>query len=147
MSTETVQEHKPVEVGDVFYSSWGYDQTNIDYYKVVGLTKSGKSAKIVQIGSTVVEAHGPGGNRVVANPEAVLCDQCGRLKDHEWHSPEGYWRYGEHHEGHEFKAEGVTKRIQAGWRGEPSIKVRDFGVWAHPYHGGALYETDSQFGH
>jgi len=26
-----------VKVGDVFYDSWGYDQTNIDYYQVVGL--------------------------------------------------------------------------------------------------------------
>lgn len=26
-----------VKVGDVFYSSWGYEQTNIDFYQVIAL--------------------------------------------------------------------------------------------------------------
>ena len=26
-----------VKIGDVFYDSWGYEQTNIDFYQVVGL--------------------------------------------------------------------------------------------------------------
>lgn len=30
-----------VQVGDFFVSSWGYDQTNVDFYKVVGLTPKG----------------------------------------------------------------------------------------------------------
>lgn len=30
-----------VKVGDYFYASWGYDQTNIDFWKVVGLTPKG----------------------------------------------------------------------------------------------------------
>ena len=29
-----------------FYTSWGYDQTNVDFYKVLGLTPSGKSVRI-----------------------------------------------------------------------------------------------------
>ena len=41
--------HAPLKVGDIFYSSWGYDQTNIDFYEVVGVTKSGKSVKIREI--------------------------------------------------------------------------------------------------
>ena len=44
-----------VKVGDLFYSSWGYDQTNVEFFKVVGLTKSGKSAKVRQIGSKTKE--------------------------------------------------------------------------------------------
>lgn len=31
-------------IGKIFYTSWGYDQTNYDFIKVIGLTKSGKSA-------------------------------------------------------------------------------------------------------
>lgn len=27
-----------VKPGDIFYSSWGYDQTNIDFYKIVRAT-------------------------------------------------------------------------------------------------------------
>lgn len=29
-----------IQIGDIFYNSWGYDQTNIDYYQVVSTTKS-----------------------------------------------------------------------------------------------------------
>lgn len=45
-----------VSVGDVLKSSWGYDQTNIDYYKVVGFR--GKSTLELQsIGSTIVKTY------------------------------------------------------------------------------------------
>ena len=37
-----------VVVGVVFRCSWGYDQTNIDYYEVIAIT--GKSATICRIG-------------------------------------------------------------------------------------------------
>ena len=37
-----------VVVGDVFRCSWGYDQTNIDYYEVIAIT--GKTATICRIG-------------------------------------------------------------------------------------------------
>jgi hypothetical protein len=33
-------EIKEVKVGDIFYTSWGYDQTNVEFYKVVRATKS-----------------------------------------------------------------------------------------------------------
>jgi len=36
----------PIAVGDIFYDSWGYDQTNIDWWQVVQITGSGKSVKI-----------------------------------------------------------------------------------------------------
>lgn len=39
----------PVKVGDIFTYSWGYDQTNVDYYEVVGVTPSGKSVRVRQI--------------------------------------------------------------------------------------------------
>lgn len=38
-----------VEVGQVFVASWGYEQTNIDFYQVVGVTaKSVKLRPIAQ---------------------------------------------------------------------------------------------------
>lgn len=52
MSTATTT--RPVEVGDIFAASWGYDQTNVDFYEVVGVTASGKSVRIVPIASEVV---------------------------------------------------------------------------------------------
>ena len=49
-------EHKSerAKVGDVFHSSWGYDQTNTEYYKIVGISKTGKTAKVVQVGSVSI---------------------------------------------------------------------------------------------
>jgi len=37
------------EVGSFLYTSWGYDQTNITFYRVVGFTPSGKSLKVVEV--------------------------------------------------------------------------------------------------
>jgi hypothetical protein len=39
--------------GDILYSSWGYDQTNIDWYQVVGVTDKG--IKIREIGGEDVD--------------------------------------------------------------------------------------------
>lgn len=30
----------PYKVGDIFHHSWGYDQTNCDFYQVVALTRA-----------------------------------------------------------------------------------------------------------
>lgn len=38
METQTAQ--NTVQVGSIFYSSWGYDQTNIDFYRVTKMTKT-----------------------------------------------------------------------------------------------------------
>jgi len=37
----------PAKKGDILYSSWGYDQTNIDFYQVIGVTKA--SVKVREI--------------------------------------------------------------------------------------------------
>lgn len=47
-----------LKVGDIVYDSWGYDQTNIDFYEVVAVP-SGKSVKIRKIKQTTIE-HSPG---------------------------------------------------------------------------------------
>lgn len=43
------------KVGDILYSSWGYDQTNIDWYQVVSVSPSGKSANVRKISGRTVE--------------------------------------------------------------------------------------------
>ena len=45
--------HK-LQVGHVLASSWGYDQTNVDYYQVVGLVGK-RSVQIRRIGGTLSE--------------------------------------------------------------------------------------------
>ena len=58
------------KVGDIYYSSWGYDQTNVDFYKV--LEKKGSYATIVGIGKVVVDRDSMEVNdRVVANPNVI----------------------------------------------------------------------------
>ena len=42
-------ENERVKVGDLFYSSWGYDQTNSEFFKVVSISKTGKTCEIVQV--------------------------------------------------------------------------------------------------
>lgn len=38
-----------IKVGTILYSSWGYDQTNIDFYEVTEISDSGKSIKIAEL--------------------------------------------------------------------------------------------------
>jgi hypothetical protein len=47
------------KVGDILYDSWGYDQTNIDFYQVTRIT--GQSVWIRPIGGQPVESEGYGG--------------------------------------------------------------------------------------
>ena len=51
--------------GDILYSSWGYDQTNIDFYQVIEVGE--KSVKIRGIGSKIVDSS-PGSDMVAAVP-------------------------------------------------------------------------------
>ena len=42
-------------IGDILYTSWGYEQTNVDFYQVVGLAGK-KTVKIRQINSKIDES-------------------------------------------------------------------------------------------
>jgi hypothetical protein len=67
MTTATAQ---TVQVGTVFYSSWGYDQTNVDYYVVSALSASGKTATFVAVTSASA------GNDRVSVGTAAKCANC-----------------------------------------------------------------------
>ena len=46
MTTENQMETtEKIKAGDLYYTSWGYDQTNYDYIAVVEVSKTGKTAK------------------------------------------------------------------------------------------------------
>ena len=64
-------QNKLVTVGDIFVDEWGYDQTNVDFYKVVGITPSGKRVKIVAIGQTIHDDTGDMTELVIPNPNEV----------------------------------------------------------------------------
>ena len=65
---ERKQPHE-LKIGDILVCSWGYDQTNIDYYKIVKTTA--RTAEIVSIGKKIVEAS-QGYDHVAADPEREL---------------------------------------------------------------------------
>ena len=61
-----------VKVGQVFYASWGYDQTNVDYYAVTRVSSTGKTAWFVKIGKQRT-----GDSRVQADATVAECRHCG----------------------------------------------------------------------
>ena len=61
-----------VSIGDVFYTSWGYEQTNVDYYKVVGF-RGTSTLELQQIGAIATPtSHGPCGGEKIPNPEHLI---------------------------------------------------------------------------
>ena len=62
-----------LKVGDILYSSWGYDQTNIDFYQVTAVVGK-KSVKIRRIGSRV-DSTATTAQYVVAAKDAFLEDE------------------------------------------------------------------------
>lgn len=56
------------KVGDILVSSWGYDQTNVQWYQVVGVTP--KSVKIREIKGRIVHAIGSMSGEAVPIPDA-----------------------------------------------------------------------------
>ena len=48
-----------VEVGDVFYMNWGYDQTNVDFYQVIELVGE-QSVRIAHVRPEIVKSENEG---------------------------------------------------------------------------------------
>ena len=59
---QPTQNAEGVHVGDLFYSSWGYEQTNIDFYQVVAL-KGAHTAVLREIGCEYIGGFGMTGNK------------------------------------------------------------------------------------
>jgi len=57
---------KPVSPGDIFCYSWGYDQTNVDFYQVIRCTP--KSAVLRRIGQEEVPGTNNGGMSCKVRP-------------------------------------------------------------------------------
>lgn len=59
----------PFKVGDVLVNTWGYDQTNVDFYVVVRTTRH--SVDIARCGAKSVDATGWASDTCVPDPEKV----------------------------------------------------------------------------
>lgn len=104
--------------GDIFYSSWGYDQTNIDFYEITAV--KGKNVIIRQIESKVVEGAGGPSERVVPVPGHFVGEPM--LK-----RPQGLGGPGSS-------------------LGRVYIKVHSFAN-AYPWDGHPLHQTGAAYGH
>lgn len=60
-----------IQVGDLFYSSWGYDQTNVDFYQATAV--SGKAIVLREVENKVI-SHSSGSEKVVAVPNKFIGD-------------------------------------------------------------------------
>jgi hypothetical protein len=66
---ERKQFQHAVKIGDIFYASWGYDQTNIDFYEVVAVKE--KAVVIRKVESKVVREE-RGADYVAAVPHRFV---------------------------------------------------------------------------
>lgn len=120
-ATAGVQNKYGVEVGDIYYASWGYDETRVNYYKVVRVTAT--KAEIAPIAGKAVGSTGIDPNSDVVRDWDVLI-------------------------GVNRESAKKTKlcSVKAGYRGEPSIVLRGGQYWAYPWDGRTQYQSDPQFG-
>ena len=58
-----------IKVGDIFDTSWGYDQTNVEFFKVVA--KKGQMIEVVEIGQVTMESK-QNMDFVAPNPDHVI---------------------------------------------------------------------------
>lgn len=110
-----------VKAGDIFYCSWGYDQTNVYFYEVARVT------------ATKAEMRPIGGHRTdagkVPNPDYtreydVLID-VDRSDD--------------------VKSKLCT--VKTGYSGRATVVLHSGRYFAYPYEGKAMYETEFGMGH
>ena len=114
---ERYQPHN-VKVGDVFYSSWGYDQTNIDWFQVDKLIGKNKIT-VVPLGSKFV------GNTPEGFDDKVVPGGQSNRND---------------------LIKGSKNYIVNMEGGRPSFSVNSF-ARAYPWDGTPKYETQAGYGH
>ena len=53
--TKNEHQNDSVKIGDMFYTSWGYDQTNTEHFQIVKISPTGKTCQVIRIGSKSVD--------------------------------------------------------------------------------------------
>ncbi|MEE9158930.1 MAG: hypothetical protein V3U60_11150 [Gammaproteobacteria bacterium] len=114
-------------IDSVLYTSWGYDQTNVDFYKVVE-TKGKTMVKIVPIGSKQVRENGSA-VYVVADPDTIR-DYDVLININREDVDKGVWK----------------RAKLSSYDQEPTITLCSHS-WAHLDDGREHYETHYAYGH
>lgn len=112
---EARKEAPEVKVGDIFEASWGYDQTNVDFYQVVNIP----SPFFVEIRAIGVE--------VVEGSEGMMSQYVKPIKDKfisDWTIKDGV----------------AKKRVVKSGYNDTKIKITD-GITAYKWDGRASYNS------
>ena len=72
LEAKKIESMADVEIGHILSASWGYDQTNIDYYKVI--RKTAAMVELRAIGQKFVEADSSMSEYVMPDPDNELFD-------------------------------------------------------------------------
>jgi hypothetical protein len=72
--SEYKQPQHNIKIGDIFYNSWGYDQTNIDYFQVVSVTAKTVSLRQIKSESVNYDAYQMTGNSVPVKDAFKGCE-------------------------------------------------------------------------
>lgn len=117
------------KVGDILRCSWGYDQTNIDFYKVIAVPGKA-SVRLRMLGKCRVG--GSEGSDLVV-PSDTFCEDAHAYKAKDpGHGPEGTL-----HRIQKTGASDVTRYC---------VRITSYS-WAYPWDGEAEHETASGYGH
>jgi hypothetical protein len=135
-STAVAPAEVGVEVGTFFYSSWGYDQTNVDFYKVIALTPKG--VKVQKWSSRIVDDNGPITHVVPGDEPATYTDwsACTPGMDH-WEEQAAKIVK---------PAPVVTKRLRSYTPGKASFHLTSYAS-GYQWDGTPKYATGSGYGH
>ena len=57
MTTATMATMSGFQIGDILSSTWGYDAVNVDFFKIIGISKSGNQVQVQKIKSTEYMVH------------------------------------------------------------------------------------------
>lgn len=125
---QTTIEHG-LKVGDILVASWGYDQTNINFYEVVKVTA--KSAYLLEVQSTRVGDSGiynlmkPVPGKYVEKTLDIYTDENGEIQ----------------------QERGVPDPMLRRVNDSGGVKIEDWGMYAYPWDGTPQGETKAQYGH
>jgi len=70
-----------VNIGDIFVNKWGYGQTNVDFYQVVDLSKSGKTAYLRKLSQYSTDENGKPQKRNYSNGSGYTMPKKNRFVD------------------------------------------------------------------
>lgn len=124
-----------IKVGDFFVSSWGYDQTNIDFFKVIALTPKG--IKVQQWQSKRVTEDGPQVGVVPGEEPATDSDWSAATEDmNDW----------ERRKARKDVPKPILQKRLWTWGSQPAFTVNDYSS-AYLWDGKPESQTGSGWGH